>query len=52
MGSLTQTIVLEELELRGKAQCDSPVLVLLAPPGEYDLIFTKFIYLQYGCKVL
>jgi len=22
--------------MRGKAQRDSPVLVLLAPPGEYD----------------
>jgi len=22
--------------MRGKAQCDSPIIVLLAPPGEYD----------------
>ena len=25
-----------KLEMRGKAQRDSPVLELLAPPGEYD----------------
>jgi len=25
-----------QLEMRGKAQPDSPVLLLLEPPGEYD----------------
>jgi len=32
-----QTTELEStLEMRGKARRDSPVCVLLAPPGEYD----------------
>jgi len=26
----------KKLKMRGKAQCDSPILVLLAPSGEYD----------------
>jgi len=32
--------------MRGKAQRDSPVLVLSAPPGEYDRMITKLVYLR------
>ena len=29
--------------MRGKAQRDSPVLVLLAPPGEYDWMIRQLV---------
>ena len=41
--------------MRGKAQRDSPVLVLLAPPGEYDWMFTQLWLLLvffYGMQLM
>jgi len=36
-----------KLEMRGKAKRDSPVVVLLAPPGEYDWIIRQLVPQEY-----